>query len=146
MSFRYSFQKIVDLKTNEKTQAEWILSTAVHRLRQEESSLSQLQDEKCTLQEELAGVAETAVAVSEIILYQNYLSHIDGKIIGKRKDIQHAELHVTERREELSVKMTEEKVWSKAREKAKSVFTAEWLKKEQDVLDELAVTRHKRPS
>ena len=146
MRFRYSFQKIVDLKSTEKTQAEWILSTAVHRLRAEEASLSELQGEKLDLQNEITDRAVKQTTVSELILFQNYMSHIDGRIIGKRTDIRSAEQHVSERREQLSVKMTEEKIWAKAREKAKTVYTAEELKKEQEVLDEIAVTRHKRSS
>ncbi|MBC8079122.1 MAG: flagellar export protein FliJ [Gorillibacterium sp.] len=146
MRFRYSFQKIVDLKSSEKTQAEWILSTAVHRLREEEASLSMLQGEKLDLQNQITDRAVNQTTVSELILFQNYLSHIDGRIVGKRTDIRSAEKHVSERREQLSVKMTEEKIWAKAREKAKTVHTAEELKKEQEVLDEIAVTRHKRSS
>ena len=40
LSFRYSLQKIVDLKKNEKTQAEWILSHAMGVLQEEEHSLT----------------------------------------------------------------------------------------------------------
>ncbi|MEC0268507.1 flagellar export protein FliJ, partial [Paenibacillus anseongense] len=39
MQFRYSFQQIVDLKNNERTQAEWILSEAMGQLRNEETNL-----------------------------------------------------------------------------------------------------------
>ena len=38
--FRYAYQKIADLKTSEKTQAEWLLSTAVGMLHTEEDSLN----------------------------------------------------------------------------------------------------------
>ncbi|MCL6458376.1 MAG: flagellar FliJ family protein, partial [Gorillibacterium sp.] len=115
MRFRYSLQKIVDLKSTEKTQAEWILSTAVHRLKEEEAFLSELQCEKSDLQDEITNKAVNQTTVSELILFQNYLSHIDGRIIGKRTDIRCAEQHVSERRVQLSAKMTEEKIWARAR-------------------------------
>ena len=44
--FRYAYQKIVDLKTSEKTQAEWLLSTAVGKLHTEEDSLNRLYQER----------------------------------------------------------------------------------------------------
>ena len=42
MRFRYSLQKIVDLKANETKQAEWLLSDAVGRLSEAEHSLQEL--------------------------------------------------------------------------------------------------------
>lgn len=146
LKFHYALQKIVDLKETEKTQAEWILSTAVHRLRTEEETLSSLQGEQAKLQDELADRTREHTTVSEMILFQHYLTHIEECIVGKRTDIRSAEKVVTQRREQLTVKMTEEKVWNRAREKAKTVFAAEELRKEQEVLDEMAVTRHKRTS
>ncbi|MGV2795025.1 flagellar export protein FliJ, partial [Clostridium perfringens] len=38
MRFRYVYQKVVDLKSNEKTQAEWMLSAAVGILQAEQYS------------------------------------------------------------------------------------------------------------
>ena len=36
MRFRYPLQKLVDLKTNQKEQAEWMLSEAIADLQREE--------------------------------------------------------------------------------------------------------------
>lgn len=38
MRFHYTFQKVVDLKGNEKTQAEWMLSTALGELQAQEKA------------------------------------------------------------------------------------------------------------
>ena len=47
--FRYAYQKIADLKTSEKTQAEWLLSSAVGKLHTEEDSLNRLYQEEILL-------------------------------------------------------------------------------------------------
>lgn len=146
MRFRYSFQKIVDLKSTEKTQAEWMLSTAVGKLHQEESFLSELQTEKMSVQQGLAQTSANPTPVSELILFQSYLEHIDHRITNKSEDVRVAQRNVVAGQEQLTAKMLEEKVWSKAREKAKMNFTAMVLKKEQEELDELATVRHKRLS
>lgn len=145
MRFRYSFQKIVDLKSNEKTQAEWILSGAVVRLREEEQSLTTLFSEKDEVRSQLEQTAVARTTASELMAYQHYLNRLDARIKSKTADVRHAEVNVVEKREALSSKMVEEKVWNQARDKAFRHYQTLMLKKEQDVLDELATTRHKRP-
>lgn len=146
VSFQYSFQKIVDLKSNEKTQAEWMLSAAFGKLREEESSLTLLEQEKREVQESLSEATEQPTTVSELTLYQAYLSHIENRIHSKHRDVQTAQEAVNERQSLLTEKMKQEKVWFMARDKAHRVFTAAQLKKEQESLDEMAVTRFKRLS
>lgn len=141
MRFRYSFQKIVDLKTNEKTQAEWILSGAVGQLREEEQHLTTLFTEKEEVRNRLGQSAETRTTASDLMAYQYYLNHLDDRIKQKTADVRHAEVKVTEKREVLSSKMVEEKIWNQARDKAYRQYQDLLLKKEQDVLDELAATR-----
>jgi flagellar protein FliJ len=145
MRFRYSFQKIVDLKTNEKTQAEWILSGAVGRLREEELSLTTLFTEKEEVRNRLGRSAEERTTASDLMAYQYYLNRLDDQIKRKSADVRHAEVVVVEKREALSSKMVEEKVWNQARDKAYRQHQSIMLKKEQEILDELATTRYKRP-
>lgn len=146
MRFRYSFQKIVDLKTNEKTQAEWILSDAVGHLREEEESLHSLFSEKDDVRQRLINSTSASITASELMSYQYYLNHLDDRIKRKTVDVRHAETKVEQKREVLSSKMKEEEVWNRARQKAYQLHQALVLKKEQETLDELATTRHKRLS
>jgi flagellar FliJ protein len=146
VKFRYAFQKIVDLKTSEKTQAEWLLSSAVSQLREEQSSLSELHLERQGIESMLLDASAASTTVSELLLFQNYLTYMDQRIDAKLSDVRSAEEHVTSSRDHLSKKAVEEKVWSRAREKAREGFVAESLKQEQSELDEMAITRFKRPS
>lgn len=145
MKFRYSFQKIVDLKSNEKTQAEWVLSGAVGRLREEEESLSTLFSEQSQVESQL-GTAASRTTASELMVYQHYLDHLNERIKLKTADVRKAETKVIEKRSILSSKMVEEKVWDNARTKAFMLHQSLELKKEQDALDEMATNRHKNPS
>lgn len=143
MKFRYSFQKIVDLKSNETTQAKWVLSDAVGRLRDEEQSLSTLYTEKDHVETALNSSVVQRTTVSDIRVYQNYLDHLDDRIRHKTAEVKVAEHKVDEKRQILSSKMVEEKVWNQARHKAFLVHQADVLKKEQDTLDEMATVRFK---
>lgn len=142
MRFKYTFQKIVDLKSNEKTQAEWVLSGAIGHLREEEESLSTLFSEKSSIETELISAAEHTTA-SALMNYQYYLEHLNHRIRNKTVDVRMAEKNVVEKRGILSSKMVEEKVWDQARNKAYLLHQAMVLKKEQEVLDEMATMRYK---
>ncbi|CAG7603064.1 hypothetical protein PAESOLCIP111_00563 [Paenibacillus solanacearum] len=146
MRFRYSFQKIVDLKTNEKTQAEWILSDAIVKLKEEESKLHELEHAKTEMQQELHDVAGQRTTVSNLLLLQSFVEQIDQRIQAQHKDLQSAQSDVQIKQNDLTGKMLEEKVWTKAKERAFQRFSAQMLKKEQDNLDEMATNRFRRLS
>ncbi|RTE01778.1 flagellar export protein FliJ [Paenibacillus whitsoniae] len=146
MSFRYSFQQIVDLKNNERTQAEWVLSEAMGQLRNEETDLHGLFERKERLHQEMVNASIQSVSISSMLTMQSYLNHVDKQIERKHQDVQQARVVVTQKQAHLSEKMMDEKVWSKAREKAYDHFQAMMSKKEQDALDEMATNRYKRAS
>ncbi|WP_068774626.1 flagellar export protein FliJ [Paenibacillus sp. FJAT-26967] len=146
MKFQYAFQQIVNLKNNERSQAEWNLSSAIGKLNIEESSLHDLMRMKSEAQDKLMESSERPVSMSEIRQLQYYVEHIDQLIAIKRRDIAKAQYQVTQNREVLSDKMVDEKVWTKARDKAYEQFSSFVLKKEQEALDEIATNRHTRLS
>lgn len=144
MNFRYSFQQIVNLKNNERTQAEWILSEAMGQLRSEETSLHGLFEQKESLHNEMADVSSSSVPISKMMMMQSYLDHVDQQIARKHLDVQQAKHVVLKKQEHLSERMIDEKVWTKAREKAYNQFQTFVAKKEQLALDEMATNRYKR--
>ncbi|WP_281887635.1 flagellar export protein FliJ [Paenibacillus sp. YYML68] len=146
MRFRYAFQKIVDLKENEKTQAEWLLADALGRMRQEEEELTKLHEAKQVLQEELHQASSARTTVSNLMLLQSYVDHMDGRIKVQREEVQQAHTFVQLKQEALSGKMLEEKLWTKAKERAFERYHSELLKREQNQLDEMATNRYLRPS
>lgn len=145
-TFQYSFQKIVDLKSSEKMQAEWLLSSALSALAAEEQSLQQLHLAKREWEERLHSAAQNAIPLSELQTIGQYLDHLDSCIANKRKDVQHAERHVSQQRERLADRMKDEKVWLKAKDHALSRFRQALQLKEQNELDELATVRFMVPT
>lgn len=142
--FQYGFQKIVDLKSNEKTQAEWLLSTAIGKLQLEEQSLEELQSEKRRLQDELHASSSECAPVAELLVLQQYIEHLERLIGLKLKDVQAAQKDVHTNRQNVATKMLDEKVWLNARDKAKQHHVAEFLRVEQQELDEMATMRFVR--
>ena len=142
--FQYGFQKIVDLKSNEKTQAEWLLSTAIGKLQLEEQTLEELQSEKRRLQDELHASSTECAPVAELLVLQQYIEHLERLIGLKLKDVQAAQKDVFVNRQNVATKMLDEKVWLNARDKAKQNYVAEFLRVEQQELDEMATMRFAR--
>lgn len=141
MRFQYSFQKVVDLKTNEKSQAEWLLSSAVGELQAEEQTLQQLVSERNRVMMTIQSTAGDCAPLSKIQEMQAYINHLDQCIARKNKDVQHAQQNVQSKQTFLTDKMLDEQVWLKAREKASVRFQQEMLLREQNELDEMASVR-----
>lgn len=141
MKFHYAFQKIVDLKSNEKTQAEWMLSSAIGKLQAEEKSLNELYEMRDQMYRAQQELASRCVPVAEIRNIQVYAEYLEECIERKRDDIRIAHVNVTKKQKVFSDKMLDEKVWLKARDKSQEKFRHESLLREQNELDEMATVR-----
>jgi flagellar FliJ protein len=141
VAFQYPFQKVVDLRSSEKTYAERTLSLALGELHAEQSRLDNLQSSRQQVQSNVASSVEATTTVSQLQMLQQYMNHIDKQIDRKQKDVQTAQYAVFERQNQLTVKMREEKQWVKAREKAYRKFESEERRKEQYEMDEMASSR-----
>jgi flagellar FliJ protein len=141
VAFQYPFQKVVDLKSSEKTYAERILSKAIGELHTEQSRLDTLQSHREQVQSQVAASVQETTTVSHLRLMQQYMNHIDRQIDRKHKDVQDAQYTVFERQDQLTMKMREEKQWVKAREKAYRKFETDVRRKEQYEMDEMASLR-----
>ncbi|MDR6716227.1 flagellar export protein FliJ [Paenibacillus sp. 2003] len=141
MKFRYHFQKVVDLKSNEKTQAEWMLSTAIGKLQTEEEHLIQLLNDRNNLIGIIQSATENTASVNSLQEMQRYVHHLDECISRKNSDVKHAQVNVQRNQTFLNGKMIDEKVWLGARDKAKIKFQQEMLLREQNDLDEMATVR-----
>jgi len=138
--FHYPFQKVVDLKGSEKTQAEWVLSASIGKLQQVTSVLHQLEAEK---ESALDSIQEATMAccVSSLQSMQSYLSRIEQSIRNQLNDVQVAKTDVERNQLHLTDKMKDEQVWQQARERAKERYRYEMQLREQNELDEMATVR-----
>ena len=141
MRFKFPFQKIMDLKSNEKSQAEWMLSSALVQLNEEEQLLHQLQVEKDQIQDHWREYSAVSMPAADLQMMHQYIHHLDSQIERKQRDIEKAQSDVSDKQQNLSSRMLDEKVWSKAKEKALIQYQRLVQKQEQEQLDELATVR-----
>jgi flagellar FliJ protein len=119
-----------------------MLSEALGHLQVEENSLQELQVKKDELEKNLSQASTHSAKIFELQVFQEYLAYVDQQIQTKNNDVQKAQHQVTDKKDDLSDKMLEEKVWTKAKEKAYVQYKALSLKKEQEQLDEIATMRY----
>ncbi|MDQ0193491.1 flagellar export protein FliJ [Paenibacillus wynnii] len=141
MKFHYPFQKVVDLKGNEKTQAEWILSTALGELQAQEKSLNELMVQRSEVIRSLQSSVEQKTSMIKIRELQDYVDYLDKCIVRKHSEIFNAHQEVQHKQDQLSTKVLDEKVWLKAKDKAQVLFQHSMNLREQNELDEIATVR-----
>lgn len=141
MKFNYHFQKVVDLKGNEKTQAEWMLSSAIGELQAQEKSLVELREQRNETLIQMQAAAEQRAPMAKIREMQDYVDFLDNCIARKLGEISLAHEEVVRKQDTLNEKAMDEKVWLKAREKALNLFQHNLNSREQNELDEMATVR-----
>ncbi|MHA0855965.1 flagellar export protein FliJ [Paenibacillus sp. CMAA1364] len=141
MRFDYAFQNIVDLKGNQKTQAEWMLSNAIAKLREEEDSLRELENLRIKMMNQLQHEFAYSASVVKVQAIHSYVEHLEQNMVKKHEDIRKADVVVRNSQGHLTEKMLDEKVWMKSREKAKGKFQHDMQLREQNELDEIATVR-----
>lgn len=141
MKFRYPLQKIVDLKGSEKSMAEWEYAASLSKLRVEEEQLEQLFQERGAVERDLQEASLKPTLLTRLMMMQRYIDILDERIRRQHEGVRSAEAQVRMRQSRLSDKMVDEKVWLNARDRALERFRYEWLAKEQNELDEIAIVR-----
>ncbi len=141
MTFRFSLQKIVDLKGNQKRQAQWHLSDAITALHKEQTSLTALLNEQRLQQSRIQEAAGKPTPILQLQELQDYAEHLQRRIESQSREVNRAQGHVDSKQQQLIECSRDEKVWQKAREKAYVAHHALELKREQETLDEVATMR-----
>lgn len=141
MKFTFKLQKVLDLKTNEKKQAEHVLSQSIGEMVNAEREYAEIAKEKLRVQQELAEQVGGTLRAAEMIALQQYIDFLDERLSAAKRKITAAERRVEEHRALLTERTVEEKVWLKAKEKAYEMYRTEAMKQEQSETDEMALMR-----
>jgi flagellar FliJ protein len=144
MTYSFPYQKIVDLKSNQTSQAKWLFQSAMKLLKTEQEQLVEMIKEKEEIAERLSHLHETGSSVSELLIYQNYLFHIDSTINLQNNEVEKAESKVTTCRHDLTRYEAQEKVWHKLKEKRFRQYVVELNREEQKESDEISSYQHFR--
>lgn len=144
MQFRYSLQKLMDLKEREKEEAENVYSSAVKTFEEVATELYHLLKRKEALEEDARAKLSSLVSVLDIQSMQASMLFLQEAIVKQQKRTQLARAKMEEKHQLLLDASFEYKKHEKIREKKRMQFVVEENRLEQVSMDEISVQRFVR--
>jgi flagellar export protein FliJ len=132
---------VLDYRRQREENCEHTLRQVQHLHQQEETRLEALQTEARAQEEHLENVQGAALAPAELQSWQRYHQVLAQQIAVQQDVVAQAAQVVSEQRQQLLVARQETKAIEKLRDKAKQRYLLELTSREQQLLDELALTR-----
>ncbi|WP_042355952.1 flagellar export protein FliJ [Bacillus rubiinfantis] len=140
MAFKFSFQKVLDVKEKEKEFAQQEFGTAKTRQLELEEQLNELELQK---QQIFLKYDETnRKTVSELVEMQHDIEHVNRKMKQLEVKSQQVQVEVETKQQVLISKLQEAKMWNQWKQKSFAAFQKDMQQKEQAMLDEMAVLRY----
>jgi flagellar protein FliJ len=142
MKFNFSFQKVLDFKENEKEIAHQEYGTVKLQQTQIEEQIEGLEMVKVEIFNQYNQVHRKTVW--EILEVQQEIEHVNLKMKQLENQSQIIHKKVEEKHQLLIEKSQEAKMWSQWKAKSKEAFQKQMDRKEQAMLDEMAILRYSR--
>lgn len=144
--FDFRFQKILDLKENEKDVAQIQMADAIKQQeeghRRNEAIYNTIHDVE-RLQEEKQ---QKGVPISELRMLGSYIQQVQQQLISSNHELEHLQQYVSKTQGNLQKKAQEEKTWEKLKQQKRLLHEKQNKAVEQNFFDELASTRFHRTS
>ena len=138
---RFRLQRVLDYRRQREEACEHALRQVQILHQQEEARLAALQAEAQAQAEHLEASRSAALSSTELQLWQRYHQVLAQEIAAQQEVVAQAAHVVAEHRQRLLVARQETKVIEKLRDKARQRTLLELTRREQRLLDELALTR-----
>ena len=139
--YRFRLQRVLDYRRRREEESEHALRQAQLLHQEEEARLAALQTEAQAQEEQLEESRGAALAPAELQSWQRYHQILSQQIAAQQSVVTQAAHVVTEQRQQLLVARQETRVIEKLHDKAKQRYLLELASREQQLLDELALTR-----
>jgi flagellar protein FliJ len=142
MKFHFVFQKVLDVKEKEKEQARQEFGSIQRRQTELQEQIDELQWQKEILLNQYNHVHQKTIM--EILQVQQDIEHFDQRIHSLSYQCNLIDQEVEQKQQILLDKAKEEKIWSQWKVKSFHAFQKELERREQAMLDEMAVLRYSR--
>ncbi|KOF09906.1 flagellar export protein FliJ [Planococcus glaciei] len=144
--FNFRFQKILDLKGNEKGFAQIQMADA---LKQQEVG----NQRNAAIYQQLADAEnlkwekqQDGVNISELLMLVNWIHQLQEQLLSSNRELERLQNNVSKSQNQLQEKAQEEKTWDNLKKHKAELFHEQNKVIEQNFFDELASTRFYRTS
>ncbi|MCL6570294.1 MAG: flagellar FliJ family protein [Bacillus sp. (in: Bacteria)] len=142
MKFKFSFQKVLDVKENEQEIAKQEYGTTKLRQLELQEEIDGLELVKEQVFNQYNDVHKKTVW--EILEVQQDIEHVSRRMKGLENQSQQIYQEVEQKHQILIEKTQEAKMWNQWKTKSKDAFQKQVDRTEQAMLDEMAVLRYSR--
>lgn len=142
--FNFRFQKILDLKENEKGFAQIQMAEAIkqHEVGHQQKRMIQKKISDAELLKNAK--QQNGVNISELRMLEDYIYQLQGQSLSSERELEHLQKKVSASQGVLQEKAKEEKTWENLKQQKLTHFQEENKAAEQSFFDEMASTRFYR--
>ena len=134
MAYRFSYQKILDVKQIQEDQISTEVVLARNKLNKEKDTLSELEDKKSkALNDEKAKTENSA----DLLRHNSYVKQVNQTIEKQKKQIQKKDEMLSSKKDELLEASKSRKILDKLKESDLKKYNLEQNRKEQKEIDEI---------
>ncbi|WLR61838.1 flagellar export protein FliJ [Guptibacillus hwajinpoensis] len=140
-AFQFPFQRILDVKENEKSQAQLDMAESLKAQVDIERSMRDLEKAVLSTRQRLEERQQEGVSIIDLLKEEEHISYLEGQLKQKRNQLIQVEHQVSEQQDTLASKVREEKTWQSIKETRKEEFYHDMKMIEQNELDDLNTVR-----
>lgn len=144
--FNFRFQKILELKENEKGFAQIQMADAIKKEEAGHQKSRAITDKLVEAEQLKIQKQQGGVNVGELRKLEMYINQLQEQSMVTNRELEFLQGNVTRTQNQLQQKAQEEKTWGNLKEQELSKFQEEKKVQEQNFFDELASTRFYRTS
>ena len=142
--YRFKLEALLNHRRYEEEECQKKLAKARELLAAEQEKLVRRKREKRENVLNLQNMQKNSAAVSNIILYINYIQHLSKTIEEQTRSVLDADKKVNQVRNELILIVKKRKTLEKLKDKGRQAYEQKLIQDERKLMDEIATTRHVR--
>jgi flagellar FliJ protein len=139
--FTFSLEALLNHRLHHEEVIQKELAVCGCRLRDEKAMLLRIQQDKDKAYADIHQKQLRGIAISEHIVYANFLEGLARNMVTQQEKITEAEKQFAQKREELIEAVKKRKTIENLKEKGLAAYSKNLLKMDQDFLDEVAICR-----
>jgi flagellar FliJ protein len=143
-SFTFRLERVRTLRERAEERAREALSAELRNHAEGQALLNAATEAVGTAREHGRVAAGTRASVADFMTAQNFLETTERRRAEAEIELARREAEVTVRRQELAVAARDRQAIDKLKERRKAEHDAEWARRSQNTLDELALAVHRR--
>jgi flagellar protein FliJ len=145
--FKFALEALLNHRLHHEEIIQKELAACACRVRDEKMILTRFQQDKEKAYAEIHQKQLRGIAISEHILYANFLEGIARNMVAQKEKVMESEMKYSQKRDDLIEAVKKRKTIENLREKGLAAFSKKMLKLDQDFLDEVGICRfHKETS